>query len=415
MQYDFVLVGGGIVGLSTAMALGARYPAARIVVCEKEGRWAAHQTGNNSGVIHAGVYYKPGSLKARFARAGNTSMVAFCREHGIAHEVCGKLIVAADASELERLENLFQRARANGLPVSKVGPEEIREREPHVRALAGIYSPTTGIVNYAQVAEAFARIVAAQGGELRLNTRVERIHEHDDGVTVETSAGSIEARFLINCAGLHSDRIARQAGVTTRMKIVPFRGEYYETVPEKRYLVKGLIYPVPNPNFPFLGVHFTRMIDGTVHAGPNAVLALKREGYCKTDVDLRDLAEVMTYPAFWKLAGKYMDEGFREMLRSASKAVFVKSMQRLIPEIQARDVVPTHAGVRAQALMDDGTLMDDFVIVDGRRSIHVCNAPSPAATASIEIGNAIVARLPEQPHLRTAVTGARPVPTGAHA
>jgi (S)-2-hydroxyglutarate dehydrogenase len=203
--------------------------------------------------------------------------------------------------------------------------------------------------------------------------------------------------------------------VTTRMKIVPFRGEYYETVPEKRYLVKGLIYPVPNPNFPFLGVHFTRMIDGTVHAGPNAVLALKREGYCKTDVDLRDLAEVMTYPAFWKLAGKYMDEGFREMLRSASKAVFVKSMQRLIPEIQARDVVPTHAGVRAQALMDDGTLMDDFVIVDGRRSIHVCNAPSPAATASIEIGNAIVARLPEQPHLRTAVTGARPVPTGAHA
>jgi L-2-hydroxyglutarate oxidase len=392
--YDFVIVGGGIVGLATALALGTRSPAARIVVCEKESHWAAHQTGNNSGVIHAGVYYKPGSLKAKMAFEGNRSMVAFCQQHGIAHEVCGKVIVATEAAELERLENLFQRAQANGLPVRKIGPEEIREREPHVQAVAGIYSPTTGIVNYKQVTETYARLVGEQGGELRLNTKVERIHERADGVTVETNNGSMEARFLINCAGLHSDRVAKLAGVETRMKIVPFRGEYYETVPDKRYLVKGLIYPVPNPNFPFLGVHFTRMIDGTVHAGPNAVLALKREGYRKIDFDPRDLADVLTYPAFWKLAGKYMDEGVKEMVRSASKAVFVKSMQRLIPEIQARDVVPTHAGVRAQALMDDGTLMDDFVIIDGRRSIHVCNAPSPAATASLEIGKAIVERLP---------------------
>jgi (S)-2-hydroxyglutarate dehydrogenase len=311
VQYDFIIVGGGIVGLSTAMALGRRFPGARLVVCEKESSWAAHQTGNNSGVIHAGVYYKPGSLKAKFARDGAASMVAFCQEQGIAHEVCGKLIVATDESELERLENLFQRATANGLPVRKIGPAEIREREPYVQAIAGIYSPTTGIVNYKQVTETYARIVREQGGELRLGTRVEKVHERADGVTVDTSGGSISGRFLINCAGLHSDRVAQLTGVQTRMKIVPFRGEYYETVPDKRYLVKGLIYPVPNPNFPFLGVHFTRMIDGTVHAGPNAVLALKREGYRKIDFDLRDFAEVMTYPAFWKLAGKYWTRASR--------------------------------------------------------------------------------------------------------
>ena len=321
----------------------------------------------------------------------------------------GRFGSAHNYSELEQLENLFKRATANSLPVRKLGPAEIREREPHVRAIAGIYSPTTGIVNYRQVTEAYARIVAQQGGELCLNTRVEQIREHADGVTVETSAGTFQGRFLINCAGLHSDRVAQLAGVQTRMKIVPFRGEYYETVPEKRHLVKTLIYPVPNPNFPFLGVHFTRMIDGSVHAGPNAVLALKREGYRKIDFSLRDFAEVMAYLAFWKLAGKFMDEGLKEMLRSASKAVFVKSMQRLIPEIQARDVIPTHAGVRAQALMDDGTLMDDFVIISGKRSIHVCNAPSPAATASIAIGEAIVARLPERAFAHAALAPSKPI------
>jgi L-2-hydroxyglutarate oxidase len=392
--YDYLIVGGGIVGLSTAMALGRQHPQARIAVCEKESRWAAHQTGNNSGVIHAGVYYKPGSLKAKFAHAGSRSMVAFCREHGIAHEVCGKLIVATAQDELERLESLYQRALANGLEAQKVGPEQIREREPHVRALAGFYVPSTGIVNYSQVTDAYARIVAEQGGELHLSTRVLSVDARSDLVTVETSRGTMRAHYLINCAGLHSDRVAALAGARTGMKIIPFRGEYYELVPERRHLVKGLIYPVPNPNFPFLGVHFTRMIDGTVHAGPNAVLALKREGYRKTDIDPRDLAEVLSYPAFWKLASKYMGEGLKEMLRSASKAMFVRSMRQIIPEIGARDVVPTHAGVRAQALMHDGTLMDDFVIVSEGRSIHVCNAPSPAATASIEIGKAIVERDP---------------------
>lgn len=392
--YDYLIVGGGIVGLSTAMALGKQYPQACIAICEKESSWAAHQTGNNSGVIHAGVYYKPGSLKAKFARSGQRSMVEFCQEHDISYEVCGKLIVATAKNELERLENLYLRAQANGLDAKKISPEQIREREPHVRAVAGIYIPSTGIVNYTQVSEAYAHIISRQGGELHLNTRVRSIHEHGDIVTVKTSQGKMQTRYLINCAGLHSDRVANMAHARTNMKIVPFRGEYYELVPEKRHLVKGLIYPVPNPNFPFLGVHFTRMIDGTVHAGPNAVLALKREGYKKTDIDLRDMSEVLSYPAFWKLASKYMGEGLKEMLRSASKTLFVHSMQRIIPEIRAKDVVPTHAGVRAQALMHDGTLMDDFVIINSGRAIHVCNAPSPAATASIEIGKAIVERVP---------------------
>jgi (S)-2-hydroxyglutarate dehydrogenase len=401
--YDFLIVGGGIVGLSTAMAIKQQYPLANVAICEKEAHWAAHQTGNNSGVIHAGVYYKPGSLKAQFARRGQQSMVSFCRDQGIPYEVCGKLIVATSANELERLENLYQRALANGLEAQRVGPETIREREPHVQAISGIYIPSTGIVNYTLVAEAYARIVQERGGELHLNTKVAAITELRDHVIVETSRGTMRARFLINCAGLHSDRVARLAGARTKMKIIPFRGEYYELIPARRSLVNGLIYPVPNPNFPFLGVHFTRMIDGTVHAGPNAVLALKREGYKKTDIDLRDLSEVLSYPAFWKLAGKYMDEGLKEMLRSASKALFVHSMQRIIPEIAAKDVVPTHAGVRAQALMDDGTLMDDFVIINSGRAIHVCNAPSPAATASIEIGKAIVERIPA-PEPRVAIS-----------
>ncbi|EFO82133.1 hypothetical protein OSCT_0056 [Oscillochloris trichoides DG-6] len=394
MIYDYLIVGGGIVGLSTAMALGQHYPRARIAICEKEARWAAHQTGNNSGVIHAGVYYKPGSLKAQFAHAGQRSMVAFCQQHDIPYEVCGKLIVATAKNELERLENLYQRAQANGLNAQKVGPEEIKDREPHVRAIAGIYIPSTGIVNYSQVSTAFAEVIQRQGGDLFLKTMVRGIKERGNLISVKTNQGTLQTRYLINCAGLQSDRIAAMAGARTNMKIVPFRGEYYELVPEKRHLVKGLIYPVPNPNFPFLGVHFTRMIDGTVHAGPNAVLALKREGYRKQDINLGDMADVLTYPAFWKLASRYIGEGSKEMLRSASKALFVQSMRRMIPEIRAKDVIPTHAGVRAQALMRDGTLMDDFVIIPHGRAIHVCNAPSPAATAAIEIGNAIVTRVP---------------------
>ncbi len=395
-MYDFAIIGGGIVGLSTAMALGRRYPDAKLVLFEKESRWAFHQTGNNSGVIHSGVYYKPGSFKAKFCRDGCQSMVAFCREHDIPHEVCGKVIVATEEHELPLLENLYQRGLQNGIQVARITAEEVREIEPHVSCLAGVRVFSTGIADYKQVCQKYAEIVRSQGGELYLNTKVERMVDRPNSKVVETTNGTFEARLVVNCAGLHSDRVAKMGGVDPEAKIVPFRGEYYELTPEKRYLVKGLIYPVPNPAFPFLGVHFTRMIDGSVHAGPNAVLSLKREGYKKTDFDLKDFAEVMTYPGFWKLAAKHADEGIQEIIRSFSKAAFVRSLQRLIPEVQSEDLVPTHAGVRAQALMNDGKLVDDFLIVKGQNSIHVCNAPSPAATSSLEIGKAVTEQIAEQ-------------------
>lgn len=402
-MYDFAIIGGGIVGLSAAMALSKRYPNARIVVLEKESNWAYHQTGNNSGVIHSGIYYKPGSFKAKFCREGSRSMVEFCQEHGIDYEVCGKVIVATEPKELPLLENLYKRGLENGLNVTKISAEEVKEIEPHVSCIAGLRVTTTGIANYKQVCQKYADIIKSQGGELRLNTKVEKISETGGTQVLETNNGTFETRFVINCAGLHSDRIAKLGHVDPQAKIVPFRGEYYELTPEKRYLVKTLIYPVPNPAFPFLGVHFTRMIDGSVHAGPNAVLSFKREGYKKTDFDLRDFVEVMTYPAFWKLAAKHADEGIQEIIRSFSKAAFVRSLQKLIPEVQADDLVPTHAGVRAQALMNDGKLVDDFLIVEGKNATHVCNAPSPAATSSIEIGKAIASAIPEQPHLQIAL------------
>jgi (S)-2-hydroxyglutarate dehydrogenase len=376
-MYDFAIIGGGIVGLATGMALG------------KENALAYHQTGHNSGVIHSGIYYKPGSLKARFAREGSRSMVEFCQKHNIAHEVCGKVIVATQEQELPLLENLYQRGLENQLDVKKISAEEVKEIEPHVSCLAGIRVLTTGIVDYRQVCQKYAELIAAQGGELYLNTKVEKIIPTSGGQVLQTNNGTFETQFMINCAGLYSDRIAKAGGVNLMAKIVPFRGEYYELIPEKRYLVNTLIYPVPNPDFPFLGVHFTRMIDGSVHAGPNAVLSWKREGYKKTDFDPRDFAEVMTYPGFWKLASKYGDEGIQEMIRSFSKAAFVRSLQQLIPEVQAQDVIPSEAGVRAQALTDQGALVDDFLIVHGPNSLHVCNAPSPAATSSLEIGKAI--------------------------
>jgi L-2-hydroxyglutarate oxidase len=385
------------------MALGKRYPNARILVVEKESNWAFHQTGNNSGVIHSGIYYKPGSFKAKFCRDGARSMVEFCQEHGIDYEVCGKVIVATSEAELPRLENLYKRGLDNGIAVQRISPEEVREIEPHVSCVGGIRVCSTGIVNYKQVSNKYAELIQKQGGDLRLNTKVEKIRPSGKNQVLETNNGSFETRIVINCAGLHSDRIAKLGQVEPQAKIVPFRGEYYELTKEKRYLVKTLIYPVPNPDFPFLGVHFTKMIDGSVHAGPNAVLSLKREGYLKTDFDLRDFAEVMTYPGFWKLAAKHADEGIKEIIRSFSKAAFVKSLQKLIPEVQAQDLVPTHAGVRAQALKNDGSLVDDFLIVQGQNSIHVCNAPSPAATSSLEIGKAIVAQIPEPSHLAVSV------------
>jgi (S)-2-hydroxyglutarate dehydrogenase len=402
-MYDFAMIGGGIVGLSTAMTLGQRYPNAKILVLEKESRWAFHQTGNNSGVIHSGIYYKPGSYKAKFCRSGAQSMVDFCQAHNIVHEVCGKVIIATQEKELQQLENLYQRGLENGLEVKRLTAEETLEYEPHVSCIAGVHVASTGIADYKQVARKYAELAEAQGADLRLNTRVDRMVNTATGRVLETNQGSFEARYVINCAGLQSDRIAKMGDVDPQAKIVPFRGEYYELTPEKRHLVKGLIYPVPNPDFPFLGVHFTRMTDGSVHAGPNAVLSLKREGYTKTDFDLRDFMEVMTYPGFWKLAAKHADEGIQEIIRSFSKAAFVRSLQRLIPEVQMEDVVPTHAGVRAQALMNDGKLVDDFLIIDGENSMHVCNAPSPAATSSLEIGKAIVDRIPEQQHLLSTI------------
>lgn len=403
-MYDVAIVGGGIVGLSTALALGKHDPSIRLLVLEKEMDWAHHQTGNNSGVIHSGIYYKPGSFKANFCREGNRSMVAFCQKHQIEYDICGKLIVATDPHELPLLEQLYQRGQANGIECTQLELEEINEIEPHVQCLAGIKVNSTGIVNYKQVCQKYVELVRAQGSDLRLNTKVVGLTSTPQAQIIETTQGSFEAKLVVNCAGLHSDRIAKLGKVNPNAKIVPFRGEYYELKPEKRYLVKNLIYPVPNPSFPFLGVHFTRMIDGTVHAGPNAVLSLKREGYRKTDFNLKDFAEVITYPGFWKLAVQHADAGIQEMIRSFSKAAFVQSLQRLIPEIQSEDLVPTHAGVRAQALKKNGKLVDDFLIIKDRNSVHVCNAPSPAATSSLEIGQAIAAHITSPDHLQPSLS-----------
>ncbi|WML54528.1 L-2-hydroxyglutarate oxidase [Neobacillus sp. PS3-12] len=398
-MFDFAIIGGGIVGLSTGMAIYQRFPNAKVIVLEKESAVANHQTGHNSGVIHSGIYYKPGSFKARFAKQGSQSMREFCQLHGIEHDICGKVIVATKQEEIPLLDHLFNRGLENGLNISRIDPDHLAEIEPHVNGLGAIRVPMAGIVNYRQVSEKFADIIRLHGGEILLNTKAEKIQEEQDQVTIETSRGTIKANMVINCAGLHSDRVAAAAGYKTDMKIVPFRGEYYKLKPEKRYLVRNLIYPVPNPKFPFLGVHFTRMISGEVDAGPNAVLSFKREGYKKTDFNAKDLAEVLSYGGFWKLAGKFMREGMEEYVRSFSKSAFTKSLQELIPEICEDDLIPAPAGVRAQALKYDGNMVDDFHIVMGKRSIHVCNAPSPAATASIEIGKEIVRRIPAQTRL----------------
>ena len=395
-MFDFVVIGGGIVGLSTARALLERHPGARLLLLEKEGGWARHQTGHNSGVIHSGIYYKPGSYKARFCREGARALVEFCRERGIEYEICGKVIVATEPGELPLLDALYERGLKNDLEVERIGPGELKELEPHASGLAAIRVPSTGIVDFKKVAEAFAALVREKGGELRTGTRVEDISDTGREVVVRTNKGAFHARALVNCAGLYSDRVARLCGVEPGAKIVPFRGEYYELRPEKRYLVKNLIYPVPNPNFPFLGVHFTRSIDGMVEAGPNAVLGLAREGYKKTDFDLKDFVEEITYPALWRLARKNWRTGIGEIHRSVSKKAFVRGLKRLVPEVEEADVVPISAGVRAQALKEDGAMVDDFLISEGESSVHVLNAPSPAATASIPIGQEIARRIAEK-------------------
>lgn len=399
VPHDVAVVGGGIVGLSAAMALLGRDPGARVIVLEKERRVAAHQTGRNSGVIHSGIYYQPGSEKARCALEGSRRLPEFCREHGVPCEVTGKLIVATERGELPRLDALLERGRAHGLGVRRLGPGEIREHEPHAAGLAAIHVPTTGITDYRLVAEAMARIVADRGGEVRLGARVTGVR-HQGGVTVlETPAGAVAARFVVGCAGLHADVVARQDGAAPPSRIVPFRGEYYRLVPARRGLVRNLIYPVPDPAFPFLGVHLTRGVDGEVHAGPNAVPALAREGYRWSDVSPRDLAGLAAFPGVWRLAARHFRHVAREVRRSLSRTEFARSLRRLVPEIGPEDLLPAASGVRAQALRPDGGLVDDFLFVRGVRSLHVLNAPSPAATAALPIGETIAAQVP----LRAAV------------
>ncbi len=389
--YSVAVIGGGIVGLATAMALteeGVR----RVVVLEAEDGLARHQTGNNSGVIHSGLYYKPGSLKATNCTQGREALYRFCQDFGIRHERCGKVVVATRADELPALDELQRRGLANGLRgLRRLGPEEIREHEPHVAGIAALHVPDTGIVDYVQVCEAYAERVRLRGGEIRTGARLLSMERRGAELRLRTAAGDFVCRNLVNCAGLQSDRVARLCGVNPGLQIVPFRGEYYELKPASRHLVRHLIYPVPDPRFPFLGVHFTRMVDGGVEAGPNAVLAFKREGYRKTSFSLRDTLQFSAYPGFWRMALRFWKTGMGEYRRSFSKAAFVRALQRLLPEIGTADLEAGGAGVRAQALAPDGALVDDFRIREAERMIHVLNAPSPAATASIAIGRTIAA------------------------
>ena len=386
------VVGGGILGLATARELAAL--GHRITVLEKESGWARHQTGRNSGVIHAGLYYRPGSLKARLCTAGARSMVEFAREHGVPFEVCGKLVVAVDADELPRLHELARRAEANGVPAALVPPEAARELEPEVACVAALHVRSTGIVDYAAVANTLARQLADKDADLRLGAEVVAIRSADGGaVRVESTTGEVTADAVVNCAGLHCDRVARLAGLRPTARIVPFRGEYYELRPRARGLVRGLIYPVPDPAFPFLGVHLTRGIDGGVHAGPNAVLALRREGYRWRDVAAKDLADTLSFPGFWRLARHHLRTGAGEVGRSLSRARFARALARLVPAVRAEDLVRAPAGVRAQAMLPDGSLVEDFLFLTAPRQVHVLNAPSPAATASLEIAKRVAAEV----------------------
>jgi L-2-hydroxyglutarate oxidase LhgO len=397
MKYDAVIVGGGIVGLATAYRLLEARPQLKILLLEKEAKLAAHQTGNNSGVLHAGLYYKPGSEKARCAVQGLQQMIAFCREHGIAHEQCGKIVVATEQNELERLENLWKRGNENGLQgLRKLNPAQIKEIEPHAAGIAAIHVPQEGIVDYPAVCEKLGELIRQRGGEIKLNTRVEKIISDGGEKVVETSAGNFRTKFVVACGGLHADRVVKMSGQKPTAKIVPFRGEYYVIKKERQHLVRNLIYPVPDAKFPFLGVHFTRLIHGGIEAGPNAVLAFAREGYKWTDFNLRDFAESLTFPGLWKFLAKYPSLCGYETRRSLSRAEFTRSLQKLVPEIRAEDIEPGGAGVRAQAMTRDGKLVEDFHFEESPGMLHVVNAPSPAATASLAIGQTICLRVMRQ-------------------
>jgi L-2-hydroxyglutarate oxidase LhgO len=390
-RYDVAIVGGGIVGLAVALEITKRFPRLRLLLLEKEDRVGQHQSSHNSGVIHSGVYYKPGSLKARLCVEGAQAMVEFCRAHGISHQVCGKVIVATQEEEFPRLEELRRRGEANGLAGLRfIGNDELHDIEPHASGLRALVVPSTGITDYGAVCRKYAELVSAQGGRILTSTAVVGLQRRGDEIVAETEGGALSAAFLINCAGLFSDRISRMAGDEPQVMIVPFRGEYYHLIPKRSSLVRSLIYPVPDPRFPFLGVHFTRRTNGVVDAGPNAVLALRREGYQRTDFSLRDLASSLAFPGFWRMAAKHWRNGLDEFHRSLSKTAFVRALQRLLPEVREEDLIPGGSGVRAQALRRDGTLVDDFQFVPSGKMLHVLNVPSPAATASLVIGRTIV-------------------------
>jgi L-2-hydroxyglutarate oxidase LhgO len=390
-RYDVLIVGGGIVGLAVALEITQRFPRLRLLVLEKEAHVGQHQSSHNSGVIHSGVYYKPGSLKAKLCVEGAQAMVEFCRDHGLPHDVCGKVIVATREDEFPRLQELHRRGEANRLTgLRLIGADELHAIEPHASGLRALVVPSTGITDYAAVCEKYAELIRGQGGTILTSTAVTGVRDLTSEVVVETHGPVFSTTYLINCAGLFSDRIARMAGAEPEVMIVPFRGEYYHLIPQRLSLVRALIYPVPDPQFPFLGVHFTRRVNGMVDAGPNAVLAFRREGYKRTDFSLPDLASSLAFPGFWRMSAKHWRSGLHEFHRSLSKPEFVRALQRLIPDVREQDLVPGGAGVRAQALRRDGTLVDDFQFVPSGKMLHVLNVPSPAATASLVIGRAIV-------------------------
>ena len=389
-MYDVVVIGGGIVGLATALSLTEKRGNLKLLIIEKEERLSSHQTGNNSGVIHSGIYYKPGSLKALNCKKGYQLLIDFCEKHDLPYELCGKVIVATDQKQLPALDTLFQRGNENGLSnLEYLTREELREIEPHVEGIKGIKVPQTGIIDYFQVSEKYAELITSKNSEIKTGEKVMSIERIKNETTVVTDKGSYRARIVVNCAGLYSDKIARMTGQAIDIKIIPFRGEYFKIKKEKQHLVKHLIYPVPDPNFPFLGVHFTRMIEGGIEAGPNAVLAFAREGYKKMQISLPELTETLMWPGFQKVAAKYWSTGFGEMYRSISKSAFTKALQKLVPEIQKDDLDPGGAGIRAQACARNGKLLDDFEIYENEFAVNVCNAPSPAATSSLAIGDKV--------------------------
>lgn len=396
MNHDFIIVGAGIVGLSTAWKISLAYPDADILVLEKENRVAAHQTGNNSGVIHSGIYYQPNSYRAENCVKGRHQLVSFCEEHGVDYEICGKVIVATEEEEIPRMEKIYETGSINGIEgIRIIGPGELKEIEPYARGRKAIHVPCAGIVDFVGMCEKLKELLEGRGQQIALGREVRSVHRRGGELEITTGRERYRSKHLINCAGLHSDRVAESAGVSTPIQIVPFRGEYYELLPEAEHMVNGLIYPIPDPDFPFLGVHFTKMVAGGVECGPNAVLAFKREGYERTSFDLEDTIETINFPGFWKLALEYWRKGVDELYRSFSKKAFVRGLQKLVPSIQPKDLKPSPAGVRAMAMRPNGDIIDDFQFESTDREIHVLNAPSPAATAGLAIGDEIVKRAEE--------------------